>query len=139
MYAGTARADDTPGTTSKGIPHALSFSSSSPPRPNRNGSPPFRRTTFFPFFASSARILLIFSCGIGWCPAIFPTSISSLPIPYFKRIFFPTKWSYTSVSASKRISLAFTVRSPSSPGPAPTSQTLPSIYIPLTFIKTYYT
>ena len=34
-----------PGTTSYGMPAARSASSSSPPRPKMNGSPPFRRTT----------------------------------------------------------------------------------------------
>ena len=39
-------------------------SSSSPPRPKRNGSPPFSRTTLFPSCAFSRRTLLIFSCFI---------------------------------------------------------------------------
>ena len=44
--AGTAIAEVTPGTTSQGTPAWLdSASASSPPRPNRNGSPPFSRTT----------------------------------------------------------------------------------------------
>ena len=47
-YAGTATAEVTPGTTSKGIRCSTIHSASSPPRPNTNGSPPFNRTTHFP-------------------------------------------------------------------------------------------
>jgi hypothetical protein len=43
--AGTATADVTPGTTSQSTPARCSASASSPPRPKRNGSPPFSRTT----------------------------------------------------------------------------------------------
>ena len=43
--AGAATADDTPGTTSNGMPARASASASSPPRPNTNGSPLLRRTT----------------------------------------------------------------------------------------------
>ena len=38
----------TPGTTSNGIPASASASTSSPPRPKINGSPPLRRTTVKP-------------------------------------------------------------------------------------------
>ena len=38
--AGAAKADVTPGTTSKGMPAAASAATSSPPRPKRKGSPP---------------------------------------------------------------------------------------------------
>ncbi len=43
--AGAANAELTPGTTSTSIPARRRASASSPPRPNTNGSPPFRRTT----------------------------------------------------------------------------------------------
>ena len=43
--AGTENADEIPGTISKETPALMSASASSPPRPNTNGSPPFRRTT----------------------------------------------------------------------------------------------
>jgi hypothetical protein len=43
--AGTATADETPGTISTGTPARRQASASSPPRPNTKGSPPFRRTT----------------------------------------------------------------------------------------------
>ena len=36
--------DETPGTTSKGMPAAASASASSPPRPKTNGSPHLSRT-----------------------------------------------------------------------------------------------
>ena len=45
MYAAIPRGEVTPGTTSKGIPASTRPSTSSPPRPKMNGSPPFRRTT----------------------------------------------------------------------------------------------
>ena len=43
--AGTAIALETPGTTRVVTPAAAQASSSSPPRPKTNGSPPFSRTT----------------------------------------------------------------------------------------------
>ena len=46
--AGAATAAVTPGTTSNGMPAARSASASSPPRPSRNGSPFFNRTTRLP-------------------------------------------------------------------------------------------
>ena len=52
---GAAIAELTPGTTSNGMPAARSASASSPPRPNTNGSPPFRRTTRLP--RRAARIM----------------------------------------------------------------------------------
>ena len=61
-YAGTDTADVTPGTISNGIPAFFSSSASSAPRPNTNGSPPFKRTTFFPSIASLTRIWLISLC-----------------------------------------------------------------------------
>ena len=50
---GTAIALDTPGTTRVGIPAAAQASSSSPPRPKTNGSPPLSRTTDCPSRARS--------------------------------------------------------------------------------------
>src|SRR5437763_1362260 len=46
--AGTATAEETPGTTSTSAPAAAQAATSSPPRPNTNGSPPLRRTTRLP-------------------------------------------------------------------------------------------
>ncbi len=43
--AGTASAEETPGTISKGMPAASSSSASSAPRPKSSGSPPLSRTT----------------------------------------------------------------------------------------------
>ena len=43
--AGAATALVMPGTTSQATPASMHASSSSPPRPNTNGSPPFSRTT----------------------------------------------------------------------------------------------
>ena len=50
-YAGTAMAELTPGTTSKGMPALASASASSPPRPKTNGSPPLSLTTTRPALA----------------------------------------------------------------------------------------
>ena len=41
-------AEETPGTTSKGIPQRANASASSPPRPKTKGSPPLRRATAQP-------------------------------------------------------------------------------------------
>ena len=51
--AGAATADDTPGTTSNGMPARASASASSPPRPNTYGSPHLSRTTV----QAAARVL----------------------------------------------------------------------------------
>src|SRR5690606_14738772 len=59
--AGTLSALETPGTTSTGTPASRHATTSSPPRPYTNGSPPLRRTTCRPRCACSTRIALI-SC-----------------------------------------------------------------------------
>ncbi len=46
--AGAAKAEVTPGTTSKVMPARSRTSASSPPRPNTNGSPPLSLTTVLP-------------------------------------------------------------------------------------------
>ena len=43
--AGTANADEIPGTIVYSTPARARASASSPPRPNTNGSPPLMRTT----------------------------------------------------------------------------------------------
>ena len=70
---GAATPEVTPGTTSKGTPAAASASASSPPRPNTNGSPPFRRTTLRPAPARSTIELSISDCGISGAPGRLPT------------------------------------------------------------------
>src|SRR2546423_275604 len=50
---------------------AASARASSPPRPNKNGSPPFNRTTFFPSRVFSTSNALICSC-VSVCPGSFP-------------------------------------------------------------------
>ena len=69
-YAGTASAELTPGTTSNSTPLSRRNSASSPPREKRKGSPPFRRTTFFPDLASLSMsavepVLLFLAGGAG--------------------------------------------------------------------------
>ena len=72
-YAGAATPAVTPGTTSKRTPAAASASASSPPRPNTNGSPPFRRTTSLPLPPSSTRRALMSSWGSAASPGCLPT------------------------------------------------------------------
>jgi hypothetical protein len=71
--AGAARALDTPGTTSQGIPAAARASASSPPRPNTNGSPPFSRTTRLPRRAPRIINRWIVSWSIEGRPPRLPT------------------------------------------------------------------
>ena len=86
--AGTAKAEETPGTTSQAMPAASSASASSPPRPNTNGSPPFSRTTVLPAWPSSINRALISAWERAWGGppppgelGRLPTSMSSAPGP----------------------------------------------------------
>jgi len=114
-----------PGTTSNGTPCSASSSSSSPPRPNMNGSPPFRRTTLLPARASSSSTWLICSWGIVWFAARLPTSIVRTPRGTSASTPSPTSASYTTTSACASTAAPLRVNKPTSPGPAPTSHTLP--------------
>ena len=78
-YAGAAIALVMPGTTSNGTPAAISASASSPPRPNTNGSPPFRRTTVRPASPCSTIVALISSWVALGFPGVLPTSTSAAP------------------------------------------------------------
>ena len=71
-YAGAASAEVTPGMISNRSPAAASASASSPPRPNKNGSPPFSRTTRFPARVFSTSSASISSCFSVCAPAFFP-------------------------------------------------------------------
>jgi hypothetical protein len=71
--AGAATALVMPGITSHGMPAAAHARSSSPPRPNTNGSPPFRRTTVAPVDASDTSSSSISDCFIAWPPGVLPT------------------------------------------------------------------
>ena len=73
--------------------------SSSPPRPNRNGSPPFRRTTRYPFFASS-QDLIDPLLGHRMVTLRVSRHRSSAHRPVLMaRILPPTRLSYTTTSA----------------------------------------
>ena len=90
-----------------------------------NGSPPFSRTTRRPRRACSSISSLMRPCETEWPPAILPTQMRSAS----RRARFSTS-SATSrscriTSASCRARSAFRVSRPASPGPAPTSTTLP--------------
>ena len=83
-------AEGMPGTSWKGTPWRASSSSSSPPRPKRKGSPPFKRTTRLPCKALSSRSWLISSWGMVWREASLPTSMRSAPGGIRSRISRPT-------------------------------------------------
>ncbi len=114
----------TPGMMRKRMPAAASASASSPPRPNTSGSPPFSRTTRLPSRARRIRRSLIRSCGVRRPPARLPTG-SSRALEASARISGETSASCSTTSASARARAACRVSRPGSPGPAPTSQTVP--------------
>ena len=125
--AGTAKAEGTPGTTCTGTPASRRRESSSPPRPKRKGSPPFKRTTCRPAWAFSNKRRPISSWGTLWWPGSLPTSSSSAPgWAHWSRAGSMSR-SYTTTSAWDRASLPRRVRSPGSPGPAPTNVTVPTV------------
>ena len=76
-YAGTAIADVIPGATSKGTPALASVSTSSPPLPNTNGSPPLRRTTVLPSRAALTSVSLIWAWKPDGVSGSFPMNTRS--------------------------------------------------------------
>ena len=72
-YAGPARAELIPGTTSKGTPCSFKNSPSSPPRPNTYTSPPFKRTVFLCSMLFCTNSWLISPCFIVWLLLALPT------------------------------------------------------------------
>ena len=115
----------TPGTTSYGMPAAARHSSSSPPRPNTNGSPPFSRTTRRPARACSSISSWIRDCDTDAPRARLPTSIRVASRRARPSTSAETSRSCRITSASCSARSAFSVSSPGSPGPAPTSATDP--------------
>ena len=113
-----------PGMMRKRTPAAASASASSPPRPNTSGSPPFSRTTRWPSRARRISRSLMRSCGVRRPPARLPTG-SSRACGASARISGETSASCSTTSASARACAACSVSRPGSPGPAPTSQTVP--------------
>ena len=69
----------TPGTTCTGTPWRARWAASSPPRPNRKGSPPFSRTTQLWRPASSTSTALVEGWGTEWWPRRLPTKCFSAP------------------------------------------------------------
>ncbi len=121
--AGVGRAGDRRGNAGhdlEGKPGGNELSASSPPRPKTNGSPPLRRTTRFPFFASATSSALIWSCGRVCALDRLPTWMTSVPAGTIAAISRDTSASMAMRSASAINSAARRVRSPGSPGPAPT-------------------
>src|ERR1019366_901698 len=124
--AAAAQAAVTPGTTVTGTPAARREASSSPPRPNTNGSPPFSRTTWAPDRASRTISALIAACCIACRPQRLPTSMRRTSGRAKSRIDGSIRASNNSTSA---LWIAFTARNVSrsgSPGPQPTSVARPS-------------
>ena len=111
------------------MPCACRNSSSSPPRPNTNGSPPFRRTTRRPARACSSISAWICSCRVLWPWADLPTSMQRAARCARRRICGLTRRSYRITSACRSARTALRVSRPGSPGPAPTSATLPGVRV----------
>ena len=112
--------DETPGTTWTSAPAFLSSSASSAPRPNRNGSPPLRRTTSFPSLAYFTSSSLVCHWLRWWSLALLPASMTSASgLHSFRSSGFASA-SYMTTSAFLRSSSPLIVNRPGSPGPAPT-------------------
>ena len=121
--AGTPKADVTPGTTSQARPASASASTSSPPRPKRNGSPPFRRTTTADARPCSTSSRVICSWRTA-PPAVvsesLPTSITTAEAGTSSRTAGLTRRSCRTTSAPASSAAPRRVSRPGSPGPAPT-------------------
>ena len=121
--AGAASAELMPGTTSHAMPWRASASTSSPPRPNRNGSPPFSRTTRRPGRGRPSTSRSLSTSCVWLPPGRLPTSISSAPAAPSARI------SATPAGRTARPRPRRAGAPPSAsaardrPGPAPTSAT----------------
>ena len=114
-----------PLTTVTVTPAARRFSTSSPPRPNTNGSPPLRRTTVSP---SRTAMMVSFSmkaCGVDLQPPRFPTWITRAVGEARATMAALTKSSTSNTVARWMALRALRVSSSGSPGPAPTSVQLP--------------
>jgi hypothetical protein len=123
--SGAASAALTPGMTRTGIPARRSALTSSPPRPKRNGSPPFRRTTRSPARAAAIIASLIFDCEVDGRPARLPTLTIRARAPHRRRAPGSTSASCRTRSASASTARVAIVTSSGSPGPAPASTTSP--------------
>ncbi len=124
--AGTEIALVTPGITSTGTPAVRQASSSSRPRPNTNGSPPFSRTTARPARACSTSAWLMWSCRIAGPPGTFAASITYVSGDSSSSNSSGASRSATTTSASRSRRSPVTVIRPGSPGPPPTMETRPS-------------
>ena len=123
--AGTASAEETPGTTVQGTPASAQATASSPPRPNRYGSPPLRRTTRLPARASRTSSASISAWSALCAPGALPTYTTRAAGRAQRddlRRDEPVDHDHVRCRSSSR---PRTVSSPGSPGPAPTSTTEP--------------
>ena len=128
--AGTEMALVTPGTTSTGTPAVRHASTSSRPRPNTNGSPPFSRTTARPARACSTSAWLMWSCRIAGPPGTLAASTTCTPGASCSSRASGASRSATTTSASRSRCSPVTVISPGSPGPPPTIDTRPGARCP---------
>ncbi len=124
--SGAATAVVTPGTTSNGMPAAVSASASSAPRPNTNGSPPLSRTTRLPCSArphhQAIDGLLLDARAPG---ALADAEAARLGSASAARSA-STSASYRTRSAAATRRNARIVHRSGSPGPAPTRDTKPA-------------
>src|SRR5690606_12028849 len=123
--AAAALAAVTPGQTCTGTPAALHAASSSVDRPKIDGSPPLSRTTRSPAIAAST-ISASIACWLFECrPERLPTETrrtcggASASTPG------PTSASWKITRAARISRSALRVSRSGSPGPAPTSHTVP--------------
>mmetsp|Transcript_32823 Transcript_32823/g.65865 ORF Transcript_32823/g.65865 Transcript_32823/m.65865 type:complete len:203 (+) Transcript_32823:351-959(+) len=121
--SGPASAEEMPGMTLGSKPSRRNSSTSSPPRPNTNGSPILSLTTFFPSKSASTHHRKISRCASCAHPGSFLATLSS---PFTSaKISADTRRSETTRSALCSDLRAATVNKSGSPGPAPTSDTSP--------------
>src|SRR5882672_7760425 len=124
-----------PGITVTSSPAARRCALSSPPRPNRNGSPPFSRTTVCPARASCSISRSMNACGVLREPLRepprLPTAITRVPGRVCSSTARLTRSSTSTTSAARSARTAANVSNSGSPGPAPTRNTLPIIWLTL--------
>jgi hypothetical protein len=125
-YEGTAVTELTPGTTSKDTPAFTQAVASSASPLKTAGSPSMRRTTRPPGCAFAARTTsLARDAWVRFSPwSPWPASTTGVPGAHHRSTTScRATWSMTTASAAASSSLARTVSSPGSPGPAPTKAT----------------
>ncbi|MCY1375123.1 hypothetical protein D9M69_625120 [compost metagenome] len=111
--------------TCTSMPAARRCSTSSPPRPKMNGSPPFRRTTTSPSLAAMTMSFSMKACGVLLQPPRLPTCTMRALWRAWASTASLTRSSTSSTVAALIAFTALSVSNSGSPGPAPTSATVP--------------